>query len=92
MKLPRFSILFLLAIIFVSGSCYCQISSLFRFGNVVYYKADNLSLENLIGSSIVFDKKITNRFFDIYMKEDSIGIIIEDSCIYFVSIPKTPTS
>jgi hypothetical protein len=54
-----------------------------RFGNTVYYNIDSLSDKKLTGTNIAFDKKLANRFYDVYLKKDSLGIIINDSLVYF---------
>jgi hypothetical protein len=56
---------------------------LFRFGNTVYYSIDSLSENKLTGTNISFDKKLTDRFFDVNLKTDRLGIKINDSIIYF---------
>lgn len=58
-------------------------SPLFRFGNTVYYKVDSISENKLTGTNIIWDRKLTNRFFDISLENQSIGIEINDSVIYF---------
>ena len=54
-----------------------------RYGNTVYYDIDSLSDNRLTGTNIVFDKKLVNRFFDVNLKTDSLGVIINDSLVYF---------
>jgi|WetSurMetagenome_2_1015567.scaffolds.fasta_scaffold57835_1 hypothetical protein len=54
-----------------------------RFGNTVYYNIDSLSDKKLSGTNIAFDKKLANRFFDVNLKKDSLGIVINDSLVYF---------
>jgi hypothetical protein len=56
---------------------------MFRFGNTVYYKIDSLSEKNIRGTNITYDKIVTDRFFDLNLKTDSIGININDSIIFF---------
>ena len=58
-------------------------SPLCRFSNTVYYNIDSLSEAKLKGTNIIWDKKLTNRFFDVSLKNESIGIKINDSIIYF---------
>jgi hypothetical protein len=56
---------------------------MFRFGNTVYYSVDSLSEKKMTRTNVVFDKKLGDRFFDINLKTDSLGIKIKDSIIYF---------
>jgi hypothetical protein len=56
---------------------------IFRFGNTVYYNIDSLSENKMTGTNVIFDKKITDRFFDVNLRTDSLGININDSIIYF---------
>ncbi len=58
---------------------YCQIASIFKFGNVVYYKLDSLSDGRLKGTNLIFDKEISDRYFDLFLKYDSIQVIIDSS-------------
>lgn len=58
-------------------------SSMIRFGNTVYYPIDSLSVDKLTGTSISFDKKIKDRYFDILLGSDSLGLSINDTLIYF---------
>lgn len=58
-------------------------SPMFRFGNTVYYKVDSISEAKLTGTNIIWDKKLADRFFDISLINQSIGIEINDSVIYF---------
>ena len=58
-------------------------SPLFRFGNTVYYKVDSISENKLTGTNLIWDKKLVDRFFDISLINQSIGIEINDSVIYF---------
>ena len=87
MKQSYKSVFIVLLLIYISLISYGQIwpfRSMIRFGNTVYYKIDSLSNKNLKGTSIVWhDTVVSNRFFDILSKIDSIKIKINDSVIYF---------
>ena len=61
------------------------VTPMLRFGNIVYYPIDSLSADKLTGTSISFDKKITNRYFDILAASDSIGLFINDTIYYYKS-------
>jgi hypothetical protein len=54
-----------------------------RFGKTVYYPIDSLNVANLRSENITSYKEITNRYFEIISKSDSIKILINDSLVYF---------
>ena len=54
-----------------------------RLGNTVYYTIDSLKIDNLTGTNRVFDKKLTDRYFDLILNKESVGISINDSIVYF---------
>jgi hypothetical protein len=58
-------------------------TSMNRFGKTVYYPIDSLNVTNLRRENIIPDKEITNRYFEIISKSDSIKILINDSLVYF---------
>jgi hypothetical protein len=79
-------LILLLVLITKFSNSHAQIwpySPMIRFGNTVYYPIDSLSADNLTGTSISFDKKITDRYFDILLISDSLGLSINDTLIYF---------
>jgi hypothetical protein len=75
--------LFIFLFIAFCGEGYCQIGSIFRFGNVVYYKTDSLSRNKLTGTSITFDNEIKNRYFDLFLKADSIQVYYNGNSYFF---------
>ncbi len=84
MKQFRFVKFCILILFVICNKSYGQISSLFRFSNVVYYKIHDLSEEKLRGTSLsFFDKTLLNRYFDTYLKTDSLKVIFGDTCFYF---------
>ena len=67
-------------------SIYAQVwplSPMNRLGNTIYYTMDSLSSANLTGTNIIFDKDITNRYFDVILIKDSIELVINDSLSIF---------
>jgi hypothetical protein len=54
-----------------------------RFGKTVYYPIDSLNITNLRSKKITSYKEITNRYFEIVPKNDSIKFLIDDSLVYF---------
>jgi hypothetical protein len=84
MKINVFVILLMFLFSLFSNKSVCQISSFFRYSNVVYYKIKDLSDENLRGTNLGFgDKKVKNRYFDTLLKNDSLKVIIEGTSYYF---------
>jgi hypothetical protein len=82
----RIPIMIMLVILLYSGKINAQIwiySSMVRFGNTVYYPVDSLSVNRLRGTSVVWERNMTDRYFDISLKSDSIGVLIKDSLVYF---------
>ncbi|MFO7658010.1 MAG: hypothetical protein R6W78_13185 [Bacteroidales bacterium] len=64
-------------------------SPMIRFGNTVYYPMDSLSADKLTGTSILIDKKITDRYFDILLISDSLGLSMNDTLNYFYQKDRT---
>lgn len=87
MKQLNISILIFLFFILVPMNINAQIwpfRSMIRFGNTVYYETDSLSNKGLRGTSILWhDTIVSNRYFDILSKLDSIKIMFKDSAVYF---------
>lgn len=59
-----------------------------RLGNTVYYPIDSLQIDNLTCTNRVFDKKLTDRYFDLILNQDSVGMSINDSIVYFKQKPR----
>ena len=83
MKKIHLSFLFIL---FTSLTTYSQvwpITPMIRFGNATYIDFEEQVLNDLTGSKIILEKKITNRFFDPLLKKDSLKIKINDRFLTF---------
>ena len=78
-------------VILLSQNLFGQFKSVFKYGNVIYYKIDKLKTEFPTGSNSIFDREIQNRFIDIYKSTDSINVIINDaSCKLFQKMTREP--
>ena len=82
LKLSILTLLLLINLINLSAQIW-PYSPMIRLGNSVYYEIDSLSQEKITGTNLTFDNEVTNRFFDITCKSDSIGLIINNSKKYF---------
>jgi hypothetical protein len=54
-----------------------------RFNYTVYYKLEDTLPVSLHGINLLFDQELSNRFFDVLCRNDSLQIEINGSTYYF---------